>query len=280
MSLLLRKLEYLRGQSRRALQSRALCLESVPIVANSFPKSGTHLLTQILEGQPGVKNYLTFLASLPSWKYVERSEMATLRKIQGFVGGEMVSAHLFYRPEYAAALRKKAAIHFFIYRDPRDVASEAHYLSRMARFHRLHGTFRRLADEKEQLSLSILGDAHRACPVPYGNIAQRFRMYQGWLTDPDVCALRFEDLVGPEQPAEVARICRFFLERQSKVEATEGQLVEQALKAINPERSHTYRPGGGVRNWEKRFTPQHKAQFKEVAGDLLIELGYESDLDW
>jgi len=32
--------------------------------------------------------------------------------------------------------------------------------------------------------------------------------------------------------------------------------------------------------WRTSFTPENKALFKEVAGDLLIQLGYEKDNDW
>jgi hypothetical protein len=32
--------------------------------------------------------------------------------------------------------------------------------------------------------------------------------------------------------------------------------------------------------WINEFTEQDKAFFKEIAGDLLIELGYESNNDW
>lgn len=34
-----------------------------PVIANSFPKSGTHLLLQILEQLPGLTNYGSFIAS-------------------------------------------------------------------------------------------------------------------------------------------------------------------------------------------------------------------------
>lgn len=280
--ILLRKTSFLRKQvERQFISSRQTQCRSRPLIANSFPKSGTHLLTQILESLPGVTNYLTFLASLPSWEYRERSEKSTLRRIRRFVGGELVSAHLFHRPEYAEALRQRGAVHYFIYRDPRDVVcSEAHYLATMAPFHRLHRVFKRQPNEADRISLSILGDQFGACPVPFANIAERFEAYRGWLEDDDVCVLRFEDLVGPNQESEIRRICGFYRERQQSVSESLKVLTQGALDAINPERSHTYRKGGGVRNWEKRFTAEHKAQFKDVAGDLLVELGYENSLDW
>jgi hypothetical protein len=55
--------------------------------------------------------------------------------------------------------------------------------------------------------------------------------------------------------------------------------LEILIDAIQPQKSHTFRAGktGG---WKEHFTPEHKALFKEVAGDLLVQLGYEQDNDW
>jgi hypothetical protein len=37
---------------------------------------------------------------------------------------------------------------------------------------------------------------------------------------------------------------------------------------------------GIVGEWRSQFEPQDKVLFKELAGDLLIRLGYESKSDW
>jgi len=94
---------------------------SPPIVVNSFPKSGTHLLTQILESFPGIRNYGTFIASLPSLSYRERGDRRILSKLNKIVPGEMVSAHLFYKSSFRSAISDKNIVHYFIFRDPRDV---------------------------------------------------------------------------------------------------------------------------------------------------------------
>jgi hypothetical protein len=58
---------------------------------------------------------------------------------------------------------------------------------------------------------------------------------------------------------------------------------EEALRllmaAIQPRRSATFRSGKSG-TWRQYFTEEHKRLFKEVAGDLLIRLGYETDNDW
>lgn len=280
---ILRKLSYLQ---RQVLRRFVLCDVSAgrgnPLLANSFPKSGTHLLTQILESFPGTVNYLSFLASLPSWRYVERSKRSTIQRIRNFRSGEMISGHLFFKPEYQKVLLERRVLNYFIFRDPRDVAcSEAHYLSQMAPFHRLHRAFRNLKSEEAAITMSIVGDYHaNVCPVPYQNIAQRFRVYQGWLNNDNVCAVRFEDLIGKDRVVEVTRMCRYFADRTPGPCPKVNDLVTTALKAISPSRSHTFRTGGGVETWRRKFTSRQRSEFKLVAGELLIELGYENGYDW
>jgi len=61
---------------------------------------------------------------------------------------------------------------------------------------------------------------------------------------------------------------------------TPPKLILAALEAsINPKKSPTFR-SGKTGEWRKRFTDEHKKIFKDVAGDLLIRLGYEKDDKW
>jgi hypothetical protein len=57
------------------------------------------------------------------------------------------------------------------------------------------------------------------------------------------------------------------------------EALEILIEAIQPRKSHTFRSGktGG---WKEYFTEEQKALFKEVAGDLLVRLGYEENNDW
>ncbi len=126
-----------------------------PVLADSFPKSGTHLVNQIVDGLPHCSNYGAFLASMTSsFQFRERSAASVHRYIRSIVPNEIVRAHLFYDPQYEAHLKRKNAVHYFVYRDPRDVVvSEAHYLREMNRWHRLHSHFAALASIEEAIAL-------------------------------------------------------------------------------------------------------------------------------
>src|SRR5687768_7590712 len=130
-----------------------------PVLANSFPKSGTHLLAQLTEGLPDRVNYGAFLGSeTSSFQLRERSAANTHRFIRNFVPGEVIRGHLYYETSYAEELVKRNAVNYFVYRDPRAVVvSEVHYLRDMNRWHRLAKYFRRLPTIGEAISLSIRG---------------------------------------------------------------------------------------------------------------------------
>jgi len=251
-----------------------------PVLANSFPKSGTHLLVQVLEGLPGRVNYGEFLASMTSsFRFRERSADSTQRVIRGFVPGEIIRGHLFYESSYAAALAAQRTVHYFIYRDPRDVVvSEAHYLRDMNRWHRLHSYFRKAASVEDAIMLSINGLDPPVPSINYPNIAERFARYHGWLQSDDCLAMKFEDLVSERQLELVRQIAEFYA-RRSGAEFDLDATVERMTSLVAPQKSHTFRSGKKA-GWQREFTPAHRERFAELAGDLLIQLGYEPNLDW
>jgi len=251
-----------------------------PSFANSFPKSGTHLLVQILEGLPDRQNFGEFLASgKSSFRFEERSVEESCRLIRRFTPGEVVRGHLYFEPQFAGELNRRHTANYFIYRDPRDVVvSEAHYLRDMNRWHRLHRYFRDAASMEDAIMLSINGLDPPIPGINYGNIAERFGRYEGWLSDADCFAVRFEDLVSEQQPKLVRQIAEFYAAR-TRADFDLKPAVERMSSLIAPKKSHTFRSGKKA-GWQQEFTPAHRARFVEVAGDLLVRLGYEPDHAW
>jgi Sulfotransferase domain len=251
-----------------------------PVLANSFPKSGTHLLAQIVAGLPGRVNYGAFLGSeTSSFQLRQRSPENAGRFIASFVPGEIIRGHLYYHPQNAADLARKNVVHYFIYRDPRDVVvSEAHYLREMNRWHRLHPYFRKLGTTEEAIALSVGGFDPPIPGIEYPSIAARFARYEGWLASDDCQCIRFEDLQAERRDAVLRRMAEFYAAR-----CPGGNDIEAYVQAMSvciaPTRSHTFRSGKKA-GWKAEFTPELSRRFDEVAGDLLIRLGYEQDHSW
>jgi hypothetical protein len=251
-----------------------------PVLANSFPKSGTHLLVQVVQGLPDRTNYGEFLASTTSsFQFRERSDDSTCRFVRSFVPGEIVRGHLYYEPRYADELNSRHAVNYFIYRDPRDVVvSEAHYLREMNRWHRLHRYFRDAASIEDAIMLAINGFDPPVPGISYPDIAARFARYEGWLDCADCCCVRFEDLISDRQPEIIRGIAEFYaLRTNTSFDAAAAATSMASL--IAPKKSHTFR-SGKKSGWQREFTAAHRERFVDLAGDLLIRLGYEPNHEW
>lgn len=246
----------------------------------SFPKSGTHLLDQILLGFANVAPYAerlhSFYAEYDGESGAKRTPEQALRWLDSLRPRDVASAHLFARPETVSRVASPNFIPYFIFRDPRDVVvSHVFYVTDMEARHVHHAYYQSLPDFNSRLKVSILGRPDM--DVEFPNIADRFAPYMGWLDQPEVLTIHFEDLIQDRAQA-LNRILDHFLVRVPP--QTSRQLILDFLESsINPTRSPTFR-SGKTGEWKKYFTDEHKKIFKEVAGDLLIRLGYEPNNDW
>ena len=246
-----------------------------PVLVNSVPKSGTHLLTQITAGLASSDDWGTFIASTPSRKMREIPPHRLAREITNLVPGEAARGHVFWHPQLEAAMDGSGIVSYFIYRDPRDVAlSEARYLTSMNKYHRMHGLFKNLAPN-EALMLSIKGwPAGIAEGVYFPDVATRYRRYTGWLAPSSTLPVRYEDLRGPDLDTWIRRIVDHYVNSSGHDDSATEPMFEKAKSSIDPHRSHTYRQGkaGG---WKEAFQSEHIDAFDSLAGNLLVELGYE-----
>jgi len=254
---------------------------NLPILLGiSFPKSGTHLLDQILLGfsnvAPFSKRLHSFYAEYEGESGIKRKPEAALDWLDSLSPRDVASAHLFARPGAVKRVCSPAFAPYFIFRDPRDVAvSHVFYVTDMEARHVHHEYYQSLPDFNARLAVSILGrpDAE----VEFLNIADRFDPYLEWLNHPEVMAIHFEDLI-LDRASALTRIMEHFLARAPL--PTPRQLILEALEtSINPKKSPTFR-SGKTGEWKKHFTDEHKKIFKDTAGDLLIKLGYEKNNDW
>lgn len=279
----LRRIVY---QTEKLVQRARFAFLPVPengwpvLLGISFPKSGTHLLDQILLGfsrvAPFSRRLHSFYAEYEGKSGRKRPPEQAPRWLDSLRPGDIASAHLFARPEAVERVETPAFVPYFIYRDPRDVAvSHVFYVTEMEPTHVHHAHYQSLPDFDARLNVSILGRPDS--DVEFPDIAGRFAPYVDWLEQPSVMRIHFEDLIH-DRYGTLNRIIDHFLVRVP-LQASREMMLESLENSIDPSKSPTFR-SGKTGSWKKNFTDEHRKIFKDVAGDLLIRLGYEKDNDW
>ena len=254
--------------------------EAPPVFGNSKPKSGSHLLLQILNG---------FTQIMP-YRYVDADPVRTIRRDGGRRTADDVLADLKAvprgviswgyveaTPENVAFLCRPERVNYFIYRDPRDMlVSQVFFATDMHEEHGMHEYYRSLPDFGERLKAAITGIDRDGLYMV--SVKQRYEGVFQWLEQKHVLCLRFEDLIDNRQGT--LDVMLHEVERTGyRIPTPREKALSILVEAIQPRKSHTFRSGktGG---WREHFTENHKTLFKDVAGDLLIRLGYEKNNDW
>ncbi len=254
--------------------------EAPPIFGNSKPKSGSHLLLQVLGGFTRIMPY-AYVAADPVRTITKDGRRKSpeevsneLRRIPpGAIGWGYVEAS----PENLELLCRPGRVNYFIYRDPRDMlVSQVYFATDMHEEHGMHAYYQSLPDFGARLKAAITGVDQDG--VKMVSVKQRYEGVFDWLKQPRVLCIRFEDLVNQRDATLNAMLDQ--VEKTGYSVPTPRQKSLSILtEAIQPRKSRTFRSGktGG---WREHFTPEHKVLFKEVAGDLLVRLGYEKNNDW
>lgn len=267
---------------QQCFRYRRLSLSGSPILfANSFPKSGTHLLTQVMQGftriGPAVDSGLPAVVTFEGNTGRARPSVEILHDLGRLLPGDIAYGHIHALPAAVDFLCRPHVAAYFILRDPRDVAvSHVHYVAEMEPGHIHHRYYQQLENFDEQLSVSILGIPGEDAPFP--DIGKRFTPYTGWLQHPEVLTLRYEDFI-TGRDAELGKVLDHALARGFELMVNRQTALETLAASIAPSRSPTFR-SGKIGGWRKSFNDKNKRLFKEIAGDLLIQLGYEKDDDW
>lgn len=281
---------WLRRSTRRLRQTlRYGSLAHSPIFfANSFPKSGTHLLTQVLQGfariGPAVDSGLPAVTTFDGFTGRQRGLDEIMEDLRRFLPGDIGYGHVHAFPEVMELLSGARFATYFILRDPRDVVvSHVHYIAEMAPNHIHHRYYHEvLLDFDERLRASIVGvpveELMRASdgrPVyePLPDIRQRFEPYLDWLDCPAVLVLRYEEFVANRRQT-LEQVLDHALQRGFKATVSMPEAINRLEDSIDPARSPTFR-SGKIGGWKNALTQQHQELFAAVCGDLLAKLGYE-----
>jgi hypothetical protein len=249
------------------------CAEQIPgVLAVSIPKCGTHLLIKLLE-ELGFSLQHHRMATTVQMDY---------QNLRGLIGKKYFSTHL---------VAPQGPIHecidyktIYIYRDPRDqVVSFAYFMKKYPQWVDsnlpVDVLISKLIVDVPVYNTHQESDWNDPLLKNIGSIKNFYDLYKGWHEYPNIYITTFEKLVGAkgggsdeEQYQEIYNIARYLNIAVSDID----------IKAIQEHLfggTETFRTGQ-IGSWRTHFTPDDKGMFKQVAGQMLIDLGYEQDLNW
>ena len=263
----------------------------------SIPKSGTHLIEKPLLELGFVKKFFIYnwyqtgktttthiddpiLVGIVSPR--KRSYREVRDQFSKVGPKEFAIGHLPYTTKAYKLLDELNFKKIMILRDPRDIVV-SHFFWINNPNHPFYPYISRIKSREEQLMVCIKGlpkEETDTGDASFVDIAERIKLILPWVNDPDCLVVRFENLIGPrgsgnleDQKSSLRRLCAHL---GSSI--TEAQLERVAARVFDTS-SNTFRKGQ-IGGWKNHLTSLHIDEFKRLAGSLLIDLGYEKDLDW
>jgi len=257
-----------------AISATCLSIATQKILMISIPKCGTHLLI----------NTLDFIVD-SHYRNWPKDQFALNQIELDNMSGPLFAGHILYNESNRQLIRDNNFVIFFIIRDPRDQCISMMY---WVRKHPLSKELVKDLDDDTLLTdliqnhLSVYPEAVKSKHQELcngGNINDFYNLFLPWMQCKNVYTIRFESLVGK----------RGLGSHQLQMETLEDILNHLHIYK-NPTYIHsmgrylfghsmTFRKGH-IGEWKTHFKEHHKVLFKEVAGQLLIDLAYETNLDW
>ncbi len=270
------RLEWRRYRACRKWGDRAVSM-SPQVFGNAIPKSGSHLLIQVLLGLTKIGPFID-----PGFPPVNRFEGNTrleeperISEINRMKSGEIRYGYAPCREPYLSAITAPGRASVFIYRDPRDLlVSHVFYAKDIHTGHGMHDYYNNvLSTMEERLNVAIEG-----CDLPglgLPTVYERYQNFLAWFEVENVLCLRFEDLINNQIPT-LGQLLDYIESFGVNFDVSREEALKIMSTSNRPKKSGTFRKGKPG-NWREHFSDENKERFKAVAGDLLTRLGYEDD---
>jgi sulfotransferase 6B1 len=263
------------------MNRRAFSLLLLIGLAHSLP-TYTKIFT-VSPMKSGAQLLITCISLLTGKTKHDASDMIHFKQqeIDDLKEEEFYVTHAPYTPEHMRMAVKNHLQGVGILRDPRDhILAAAHWIQSYPEVWPHLQKF-----SLKQLVVKLIKNyaTFVKLPVQYSPkaIYRVYYLYTGWRFLPSVYFARFERLVGPQgggnkrtQIQEVKNIAKHLgiAISHKKAQEVADKLFENNL--------NTYENQIGAGKQYLNKYPQLKKLFKQVAGHMLIDLGYEKDLNW
>ncbi len=171
---------------------------------------------------------------------------------------------------------------FHLIRDPRDIVLSAMSYHRTAPERWLHKPKREFDGQSYQEKLNSLPDDHARYLFEMRNSAQRIiHDMRNWdYGRPNAIECRYEELVGDVDLVKFEQILSHLGFDAGDMNVCRDIIRKNSLFGKVTEKKRSHIRSGQARQWEEKFNAELAVEFVSRFGDVLIELGYETDNSW
>jgi hypothetical protein len=256
--------------------SREKLSPDLRVLVNGSPKTGTTWMLRLVASMPGLRIAQGYNFQGEIHRYYELSP------------GEVVHGHDKFTNELWEILQTKNIKVIHMMRDPRDQTVSRMFHIRRDTEHILewHHRLREMGDDRA-LMACIEG---RAGGLP--GTVDMINLTKSWLDEGDksLC-VRFESMKS-SPVEELIRVLgyldfrvddalvRAIVERNRFERLSVGRKFWKTARKPGQEDASSHVRKGIIGDWRNYFNESHIQRYKELAGQALIEFGYEKDLDW
>jgi len=188
------------------------------VIANSMPKSGTHLLATLLDQLEGMR----FAGQLVAFDDADRHDAVKSlkhldRRLRLLRDSHYIGGHLMRDPRVEERVAASGVKLVTIMRDPRAVVvSGAHYVMDAPQIRGRREALELFPDFPSVLRALVMGHGEPGDPMYFPEIGARYAAYADWTSSSAGLTVRFEDLIGTrgggsdeEQLRQVSAITEF-----------------------------------------------------------------------
>lgn len=172
-----------------------------------------------------------------------------------------------------------------IIRDPRDVVISAYFYHLWTKEEWAHIPRKSLKNLSYQEYLNSLNQEEGLIAEMQGISKEVIEEMSCWdYNNPNFFEFKYEDIIRNEKKV-FYEIFEHYNFNEKAIQncitiAEKFNFKNQSKRNIGAIKQNSHLRSGKIGEWQELFTENHKQQFKELFGDILIKLGYETSNDW
>lgn len=193
--------------------------------------------------------------------------------------------HCPYLPQFDRFLQPRTFSNFLMIRDPRAMVVSFAFMvhkNKEGRTADLDKTILSLITGNQKDYVPWAVEQHEIYPLIWEiGLYNFYKMYLPWATSKKFMLIKFEDLIGEKGGGSAQKQVETIMNIGQHLGVKMTPQKTQALVDNLFGGTWTFREGQ-IDSWKNYFTPKIKHAFKQNANltNLLIELGYEQDINW